>query len=81
VANFAWITVLVLLLTLIGSLALLLTAVKYYWGERGAPPLTGEERRQQKEKELRLRAKQIEYARQHPVKTRNPSFWNNRKIT
>ena len=71
--------ILVLLLTLLGSLALLIVTVKYYWGERGTPPLTGEVRRRQKEEELRLRAKQIELSRNNPWKTRNSSFWNNRK--
>ena len=54
--------------------------IKYYWGERGKPPLTGEERRRQKEQELALRANQIEYARTHRVKPRKPDFWDNRKV-
>jgi len=78
-SSFAWIIVIVLLLTLVGSLALLFVTVKYYWGERGAPPLTGEERKRQKVEEERLRAKQIEYVEQHPIKTRKPSFWDNTK--
>ena len=70
---------LVVLLTLLGSGALLFVTLKYYWGERGAPPATGEERKRQKEEELKLRAAQIEYARTHPVKPRKPDFWDNRK--
>lgn len=71
--------VLVLLLTLLGSLALLFVTVKYYWGERGAPPARGEARRLQKQEELRLRAAQIEYLRAHPREERSPSFLDNRK--
>ena len=73
------IIVIVGLLTLIGSLALGVFAYRYYWGERGTPPATGEERRRQKEEELRFRAKQIEYAESHPPKPRKPVFWDNRK--
>lgn len=69
----------VLLLTLAGSLALLFVTLKYYWGERGTPPLTGEQRRLQKEEEKRVRAKQIEYAKRNPIRTRKPSFWDNSK--
>jgi hypothetical protein len=67
------------LLTLVGTLALAFTTVKYYWGERGTPPLTGEERRRQREEELRLRQKQIEWAEAHPRPTRKPTFWDNTK--
>jgi len=79
VSSFIWIIVIVSALTLIGTLALAIVTLKYYWGERGAPPLTGEERRQQKEAELRLRASQIEYAKRHPVTPRKPEFWDNSK--
>ncbi len=79
-SSFAWIIILVLLLTLLGTAALVLVTVKYYWGERGTPPLTGEERRRQKEEELKLRAMQIELAEKNPVKTRKPSFWDNTKV-
>ena len=71
--------ILVLLLTLLGSLTLLVVTVKYYWGERGTAPLTGDERRRQKAEELRLRAKQIEHSKNNPRKTRSKSFWDNRK--
>jgi hypothetical protein len=79
-SSFAWILIVVLVLTLVGSLTLFLITVKYYWGERGTPPLTGEQRRQQREEELRLRAKQIEHAEKNPVLTRKASFWDNTKV-
>ena len=79
-SNFAWILILVGLLTVLGSAALLLVTFKYYWGERGTPPATGEERRKQKEAELRLRAEQIEYAKRHPIQTRKPDFFDNSKV-
>jgi hypothetical protein len=78
-SSLAMILILVGLLTLLGTAALAFTTIKYYWGERGTPPLTGAERRRQKEEELRLRAKQIEYAEKHPRPTRKPSFWDNTK--
>ena len=78
-SSFAWIIIIVLLLTLVGTTTLALITLKYYWGERGQPPLTGEERRLQKEEELKLRAKQIELAEKNPIKTRKPSFWDNTK--
>ena len=73
------IIVIVGLLTLIGSLALGIFAYRYYWGERGTPPATGEQRRQQKEAEVRARARQLEYAEKNPPKPRRPVFWDNRK--
>lgn len=79
-SGFAGVIFIVLLLTLIGSGALLFITLRYYWGERGKPPLTGEERRRQHETELKLRARQIENARQNPPRPRNPDFWNNRKV-
>ena len=77
---FAWIIIVVLLLTLVGTATLALITLKYYWGERGTPPLTGEERRRQKEEELKLRAKQIELSEKNPRATRKPSFWDNTKV-
>ena len=73
------IAIIVSLLTLFGSLALGIFAYKYYWGDRGSPPLTGEARRLQKEKELRARARQIEYSERNPRKPRSLDFWNNQK--
>jgi hypothetical protein len=80
-SSFAWVIVITAMLTLLGSGTLLWITVKYYWGERGTPPATGELRRQQKEEELRLRAAQIERAHKRPVRTRKPDFWDNSKVT
>jgi hypothetical protein len=80
-SSFAWIIILTLILTALGTLVLLLITLKYYWGVRGTPPLTGEARRQQKQEELRLRAGQIEQSRNTPWKTRSSNFWDNRKIS
>ena len=79
-SNFAWMITITLILTLVGSGTLIIITVKYYWGERGRPPLTGEEKRRQREEELRLRSKQIEYAKQHPIQPRKPEFWDNSKV-
>ncbi len=68
-----------LMLTILGSTALLLVTLKYYWGERGTPPLEGEAKRIAREKELAARAKQIEHSRNNPRKPRPESFWDNRK--
>lgn len=78
-SNMAWLIFLVLLLTAAGSLTLVLITVKYYWGERGTPPLTGEARRQQRERELRERERQIELSKRNPRPLRSPSFWDNSK--
>lgn len=76
----AWIIIIVLALTLLGTLTLVFITVKYYWGERGTPPLTGEQRRRQREEEIRLRARQLEYAKQNPIATRKSDFWDNSKV-
>ena len=76
---YAWVIIIVLILTLLGTSALLLFTLKYYWGERGKPPLTGDARKRQKEEELKLRTMQIEYSRNHPRKTRSESLLDNRK--
>ncbi len=65
-SSFAWMIFVVLILTAVGSLSLLFITVRYYWGERGSPPLAGAERRRQKAEEVRLRAKQIEAAAKNP---------------
>lgn len=52
----------------------------FYWWGRGTPPPAGEEKRKLKEEELRLRAKQIEYAKKNPRATRKSSFWDNSKV-
>lgn len=80
ISSFAGVIFVVLLLTLIGSGALLFVTLKYYWGERGKPPATGEERRRQHAEELKLRARQFEYARLNPHQPRNPNFWDNTKV-
>lgn len=80
-SNFAWMIVIVLILTLTGSAVLVFTTVKYYWGVRGTPPLTGAEKRRQREEELKLRAKQIEYARKTPITPRKSEFWDNSKVS
>ena len=79
-SGFAWIIIIVLALTLLGTGTLIFITVKYYWGERGTPPLKGEERRRQREEEIRRRAKQLEYARQNPIATRKSDFWDNSKV-
>ena len=78
-SNNLWILVICFILTLTGSTALLLVTVKYYWGVRGTPPLTGAQKRRHKEKELALRAKQIERSRKNPHQSRSLNFWDNRK--
>ena len=80
-SNFAWLIITVLILTALGSATLILITVKFYWGERGKPPLTGGERQRQKEEELRLRAKQIELSKKYPREPRSSSFWDNRKVS
>ncbi|MDQ3798079.1 MAG: hypothetical protein M3384_01390 [Acidobacteriota bacterium] len=79
-SSLAWIIIIVLALTLLGTLTLVFITTKYYWGERGTPPLTGEQRRRQREEEIRLRAKQFEYAKQNPIVTRKSDFLDNRKV-
>src|SRR6476659_4635845 len=78
-SSLAWLIILVVLLTIAGSLTLVFITVRYYWGERGTPPLVGAERRRQREEELRLRAQQIEHSARHPRETRSESFLDNRK--
>lgn len=78
-SSVAWLIFLVVLLTAAGSLTLGFITVRYYWGERGTPPPKGEARRQQKELELRQRARQIELIEKRPRPLRSPSFWDNRK--
>ena len=74
-----WMIVLVLLLTILGSGALLFITLKYYWGDRGKPLPDREIRRLKREEELRMREKQIEYAKNHPHTPRPESFWDNTK--
>lgn len=78
-SSFAWMITLVLILTALGTLVLLLITLKYYWGERGTPPATGEQRKKQKEEEIILRAKQIEHSQKTRWETRSSNFFDNRK--
>jgi hypothetical protein len=78
-SNYAWIAILVLILTLLGSGTLLFITVKYYWGVRGTPPPTRDERRKLRDEELRLREKQLEHSDRHRWKTRSDSFFDNTK--
>jgi hypothetical protein len=74
-----WLIVIVGLLTLLGSGILAFITVRYYWGERGTPPITGPARRRQREEELKQRAKQIEFSKNNPRKDRSPDFFDNRR--
>ena len=78
-SSMTWVILLVTALTVVGSATLIFITVKYYWGERGRAPYTGEERRRQKKEELNRRRKQIEYAERHPIKPRSTDFLDNRK--
>jgi lipoprotein-anchoring transpeptidase ErfK/SrfK len=77
---FFGILLIVAALTAFGTALLAWITLKYYWGERGTPPLTGEGRRRAKEEELRLRAKQIANSKRNPIATRKASFWDNSKV-
>ncbi len=78
-SNLAQIIVIVLVLTALGSGTLLFITLKYYWGERGTPPPTGEERKRLQEEEVRLRAKQLEYSQRNKWETRSDNFFDNTK--
>lgn len=52
-SSLIWIIVIVLGLTVLGSLALGLTTAYFYWGSRGTPPPTGEQKRLLREQEER----------------------------
>lgn len=79
-SSFAWIIFLVSILTVLGTLTLVFVTVKYYWADRGVPPLKGAEKRRAREEELRLRTRQIENSERNPILTRKSSFWNNEKV-
>ena len=79
-SGYIGILVIVGILTALGAGTLLFITLKYYWGERGTPPLSREQRRQAREEELRRRAKQIEYSKNNPIPTRKGSFWDNGKV-
>jgi hypothetical protein len=80
-SSIIWLVIIFSLILLLGLLVLLLPIIEFYWGERGKPPATGAEKKRLREEELRLRAKQIERSKNNPIVNRNPSFWNNRKVT
>ncbi|MGC2237940.1 MAG: hypothetical protein WA584_17400 [Pyrinomonadaceae bacterium] len=44
-SNWTWLIILVLALTVLGLTAIGLVTKHFYWGSRGTPPLTGEQRR------------------------------------
>jgi hypothetical protein len=52
-SSFFWIIVIVLALTVLGTLALGSVTIFYYWGPRGTPPPTAEQKRLLREQELR----------------------------
>ena len=54
-SNWTWLILLVLALTVLGLAALGLVTKHFYWGSRGAPPLTGEQRRIIREEERKLK--------------------------
>ena len=78
-SSFSWMIVITLILTAVGTLVLLLVTLKFYWGERGTPPLTGEEKKKAREDELQRRAKQIEHSQTHRWETRSADFFDNQK--
>lgn len=78
-SSLAWLIVLVLLLTVLGSSVLFFITTRFYWGDRGKPLPARDERRQTREEEIRMREKQIEHARNNPVTSRSDSFWDNTK--
>ena len=67
------------LATILGLIFLIVPILAYYWGERGKPPPTGEEKKRLREEELQLRAEQIERSKNTKITPRNKSFWDNRK--
>ena len=79
-SSIVWLIIIGLFVIFLGILVLILPIVEFYWGSRGKPPETQEERRKARAEELRLRAEQIEKSKKNPVVTRNPSFWDNRKV-
>jgi hypothetical protein len=72
-SSLSWLILLVVLLTLLGTATLVFITVKYYWGERGTPPLTGEAKRLKLEEERRLRARQVELAEKNKWPIRPPN--------
>jgi hypothetical protein len=79
-SSIAWLVLIFSFSIILGLLILILPIIGFYWGPTGKPPANRQERRKLREEELRLRAQQIEKSKNNPVVTRNPSFWNNRKV-
>jgi hypothetical protein len=50
--NYFLMILIVLALTVLGVLTLVFITVKYYWGERGTPPLSAAERRRLREEQV-----------------------------
>lgn len=48
-SNLVILILIVGILTVLGTLTLVFITTKYYWGERGRPPLSREERRRLRE--------------------------------
>ncbi len=78
-SNFAWVVLIVIVLTVLGSGTLLFITLKYYWGDRGTPPPTRDERRRIREEELKRRAKQIEHSQKNKWESRSDNFFDNTK--
>lgn len=52
-SNYLLMILIVLALTVLGVSTLLFITVKYYWGERGTPPLSAAERKRLREERMR----------------------------
>ena len=52
--NYFWMFLIVLALTVLGVLTLGFITFKYYWGERGTPPLSAAERKRLREEQMRF---------------------------
>lgn len=52
--NYLWMFLIVSALTVLGVLTLVFITVKYYWGERGTPPLSAAERKRLREEQMRI---------------------------
>lgn len=68
-----------LIATFFGLVLLVVPIIGFYWGPRGKPPATKEERKKMREEELKMRAEQIERSKNTKIVTRKPSFWDNSK--
>ncbi|MBA2621393.1 MAG: hypothetical protein H0U87_09355 [Acidobacteria bacterium] len=53
-SNYLLMILIVLALTVLGVLTLVFITVKYYWGERGAPPPSAAERKRLREEQMRV---------------------------